>query len=274
MTSIKLITLLTICLICVAGITLCSFAEQNTEKQVKIIIWGGIPGSGGQPTPSELVRNVGKVAALPADGFVFNLTNNGGYFPDAGFLVTPKKFIYEQMTEEVDLYNSLKLGNLKNNFVRLNIGMVPEFIGNDKEWAIILKNAALAAKAAAKCGAKGFVLDTEMYGYGSGISPFAYKGTEGMFYDEYRNYVRKRGREFMAAINSQMPNAKLLFSYATSSAAPPARNPKAPKHYNIMLLVAPFIDGMMDSATPNNEFIDGYEYSYDYKTREQLGPLK
>ncbi|MFH1614161.1 MAG: hypothetical protein ABIG61_03620 [Planctomycetota bacterium] len=249
-----------------------SARAETTDPETKLIIWGGIPASvGGQPAPSELVRNLLKVTALPADGIVFNLTNNGGYFPDEAFGRSPKLFTYPQMKQEVELFRSLKLGRIRSNFVRINIGMLPDFPGNDKAWSIVLKNASLAAMGAKKCGAEGIVLDSEMYGcYSAGIAPFRYSGDAEMMFDDYRKAARSRGREFMTAINSQMPDAKILLTFATSSVCWPGSNLKNPEHYSIMALMSAFLDGMMDAATAGNEFIDGFEYSYYFKSREQF----
>jgi len=250
-------------------------AQPAKNKQIKVIIWGGIPGSGGQPNPGEFVKNHKKAATFPADGMVFNLTHSGGYFVDAGFSTTPKLFSYDQVKKDIELWRSLKLGNLKNNFVRVNIGMVPDCLGNDKEWEIVLKNAALAARGAKECGAEGIMLDSEMYGcYSEGIAPFRYSGHPEMMFEDYKKYVRKRGKQFMSAINSQMPNAKILITFATSSACRSPRNPKSPLTTNIMALMPAFVDGMMDSATPENEIIDCFEYSYYYKTRAEFAQAR
>ena len=246
-------------------------AKISKNNDVKVIVFGGIPGSGGQPTPSEFVANYQKAAVLPIDGLVFNLTRAGGYFVDDGFSTNPMLFSYRQMKKDVELWKSLKLGNLKHNFVRVNIGMVPDCLGHDEPWAIVLENTALAARCAKECGAMGLLLDSEMYHcYNGSIAPFRYSGHPQLTFEDYKRYARERGKQMMAAINSEMPNAKLLITFATSSACRSPKNPKSPLTYNIMALMPAFVDGLMDSATEDNEIIDCFENAYGYKSRVEF----
>lgn len=241
------------------------------SQDIKLIIWGGIPGSGGQPNPFEFVNNHRRASSLPADGMVFNLTHAGGYFVDDGFSTKPKRFVYSKIKPDIDTWRSLKLGNLKQNFVRIDIGMVPDCLGNDATWARVLENVALAAKGARECGATGLMLDSEMYHYyGSGISPFRFGGHPELTFEEYKPHVRRRGRQFMAAVNSQMPDAKLLITFATSSACRDPRNPKSPLTHNIMALMPAFVDGLMDKATSRNEIIDVFEGAYGFRARAEF----
>ena len=252
-----------------------ALAQAHNNKEIKLIIWGGIPGSGGQPSPGEFVANHKKAANFAADGMVFNLTHRGGYFVDAGFSATPVSFSYDQVEQDIGVWRSLGLGNLKHNFVRVDIGMLPDCLDNDKEWEVVLDNAALAARGARECGAEGILLDSEMYHcYGKGVAPFRYSGHPELMFEDYKEHVRERGKQFMAAINSQMPDAKILITFATSSACRSLRNPKAPLTANIMALMPAFIDGMMDSATPENEIIDCFESSYYYRTRAEFAQAR
>ena len=246
-------------------------AKGPKNNDVKVIVFGGIPGTGGQPTPSEFASHHQQVTALPIDGLVFNLTHEGGYFVDDGFSTNPRLFSFRLMAKDVQLWKSLNLGNLKHNFVRVNIGMVPDCLGNDEQWDIVLENTALAARCAKECGAQGLLLDSEMYHcYHGGIAPFQFGGHPQLTFEQYKRHVRQRGKQFMAAVNSAMPNAKLLITFATSSACRSPKNPKAPLTYNIMALMPAFVDGLMDSATEQNEIIDCFENSYGYKSRQEF----
>ena len=244
---------------------------SRRSQDIKVIIWGGIPGSGGQPSPPEFVKNHLRASTLPADGMVFNLTHAGGYFVDDGFSTKPKQFVYSKIKPDIDTWRSLKLGNLKQNFVRVDIGMVPDFLGNDATWKTVLENVALAARCARECGAMGLILDSEMYHcYSSGIAPFRFGGHPELTFQEYKPHARRRGRQFMATVNSQMPDAKLLITFATSSACRHPQNPKTPRTYNIMALMPAFVDGLMDKATPRNEIIDVFEGAYGFQSRAEF----
>ena len=248
-----------------------STVSQARSQDIAVIIWGGIPGSGGQPSPFELVENHRRASTLPADGMVFNLTHAGGYFVDDGFSTTPRRFVYSEIKPDIDTWRSLQLGNLEQNFVRVNIGMVPDCLGNDTAWKTVLDNVALAARCARECGATGLMLDSEMYQcYNTGVAPFRYAGHPELTFEEYKLHVRRRGRQFMEAVNSQMPDAKLMITFATSSACRPAENPQALLTYNVMALMPAFVDGLMDQATARNEIIDVFEGAYGFQSRAEF----
>lgn len=238
----------------------------------KLISLGGIPGSGGQPSPLELAPQVDWVAQFPVDGFVFNVSHEGGYLPDAIFN-SGKKITYQQVLPDVQVMQSLapKLGKVKETFIRLNIGVTSADWFDDAAWEVITINAGVMAKAAKETGAVGILLDPEEYGYYANpcIAPFDYtrqKKVEELTFAEYNQQVRKRGAEFAGAVITNFPDAIFFFLYATSSAYNP-NNRKYPLSSNMMGLIPAFIDGMMDAA-PASEFIDGYEGAYYFKTRE------
>ena len=77
----------------------------------------------------------------------------------------------------------------------------------------------------------------------------------------------------MEVIAAEMPNAKVMLTYTSAIACSPASNPKMPPAAGSMALLAPFIDGLMDTGQ-TNEFIDGFEQSYYYGTREQFAAAR
>ncbi|MFH0797219.1 MAG: hypothetical protein V2A65_09235 [Candidatus Omnitrophota bacterium] len=252
-----------------------SQTDADTDNNLKIIIFCGIPGSGGQPSPEEFVGNVEKASVLPADGMLFNLTcNTDGCFFNSAFSKLGKIYTYEQIQPDIKRWRSFNLGNLKYNFMRWNIGTIQcDDWYDDKNWDAILKNVELGARCGKECNATGIFLDTEMYGMWSGhVAPFAYEWlppSRDRFFEDYQIQARKRGRQFMEAINTGMPGATILLTFGPSVVFDP-ENTKVPFSAKDMSLIPAFIDGVIDGATSQNEIFDAFEQAYHYKTREQF----
>lgn len=236
----------------------------------KIIAFGGIGGSGGNPSPPELVSQIDAVARFPVDGFVFNLSNVPGYLPNLPFSEV-REVREDQLAADVECFRMArsKLGAVQDNFVRLNVGVLNFDWFDDAAWAVLTQNLTVIARAAQTCGAVGFMLDTEQYGYNAApsVAPFDYnrqKQVAELTFAAYRQQVRKRGAEFGRAITAVFPTAKFFFTFATSYAFNPI-NAKA----LLSGLEPAFVDGLMDGA-PQAEIIDGYEGAYYFKTRDQF----
>jgi len=254
---------------------------KNDQPDVKIIIFGGVPSRvGGISTPSTLAKYIDRAAGLPIDGMIMNITNIGGYYSDVFYGAegpdgyVPQIYSYdEQVKPEVEIMRSLNLGNLKHNFSRMNIGNLRPDWFDDEAWDVILQNVVVGARATREMGAVGILIDTEQYNFAKKITPFSYEQlnrSEDLFFEDYVKQVRKRGRQFMEAINSEMTNVDLMFTYANGYLlypfAPNRRAISSGEHS----LTAAFLDGMMDVATAETEFIDGFENAYYFKSEAEF----
>lgn len=232
--------------------------------QVKMIIVGGIGGTGGQPAPSELDEKlVRQVDALPVDGFVFNLTHNGGYFPD---FCVQREFPYAKMAPDVNRMKSFQFSNLQHRFVRINISaqLTADWF-DDKAWGLIVENMKTASRAIKETEAEGVVLDDEQYG----PQPFNYTAQAHRAEKDFASYqeqARKRGRQFMEALASERPGMKMLIFYANAQFG---QNAKASLSACTFGLWPAFFDGLMD-GDPKAEFFDAFENAYGYRSFEQF----
>lgn len=259
-----------IALVIAAIMLTCGYGNaSNSAKGKKIIIWAGTGGSGGQPSPPEMKQiGVKKTDALPVDGIIYNISNNGGYLPDR-WLGDTDHITYESIEADVDLWRSFKFINLKNNFARVNTGAINRDWYDDAAWEKLAAKVRIASKAAKVGGAIGFMLDSEEYvhqGFNYSLQSHRIEKS----FDEYRLQVRKRGKQFAEALVSSMPRAKIYQTFSTSVLT---LGGDAPASVNVMGLIAAFVDGMMDGA-PRAEFIDGYEMSYHYRTYQQFSEAR
>ena len=139
---------------------------------------------------------------------------------------------------------------------------------DDQRWQIIANNFAIVANVAAEGGMRGLIIDPEHYG----VALFTYaeqRKQEEHPFEEYVAMARKRGREVMKAINSQKPDAVLLSFYAYSLVAVQMDTRKSLADIQYSLLAA-FYDGLLEGMVDRAQLVDGFEFAYGYKTREQF----
>lgn len=180
----------------------------------------------------------------------------------------------------IDDLKNTPFKKFKNNFLLLccypKRYFEPDFF-DDEYWDIVCKNVSTLAKIAKQGGCKGILFDTEIYPscemWDYGDLKKVYKDRPQDF-ESYRRQLRKRGRQFIKAINSEFPGIDMCLLFGTSMVH--KRLPKQDASGKIdfsgarYALIVPFIDGMIEAADAETEIIDMYELSYYYKKAEQF----
>ncbi|MFH0797218.1 MAG: sugar-binding domain-containing protein [Candidatus Omnitrophota bacterium] len=237
----------------------------------KIVILGEKGCTGGTPSPDEL-KSIGveKRDALPVNGLMYNISNNGGHFCNLP-MNTRNEITYEMLKPDIDLMSSFQFKNLTDNFVRLNISadLTADWY-NDDEWAKILTKVRIASRAAREGKAAGFVLDNEQYN----SQPFNYTAQahrKEKSFSQYRQQVRKRGKEFMQALSSSFPHPPVIMFFCNSILYSKEKMPLL--SVTSFGLWPDFLDGMMD-GDPGAGFFDGYEASYHYRSYAQFAEAR
>lgn len=139
---------------------------------------------------------------------------------------------------------------------------------DDQRWRIIANNFAIVARIAEEGGMKGMILDPEHYGCALFTYADQRKRVDRPF-EEYVAVARKRGREVMKAIVDQKPDAILLSFYAYSLVAVQMEGRQSMADIQYSLLAA-FYDGLLEAMDHRAKLVDGFEFSYGYKAREQF----
>jgi len=223
---------------------------------IKLMAFGGIPGTGGQPSPGDLRQNWAVVHQLPIQALNLNLTNRRGYFVDEA-MNAETAYNYDDLRADVALMQSYEFTSDMQLFVRINISaLLQSDWFDDTAWEVILNNIAIASRAAAKIGAIGFCLDNEQYNY----QPFNFTSQAqrvAISFGEYQAQTRQRGRQFARALTAHLSAPVFIFTFGNSHIARENWK-KQDLHLYHMGLWPAFIDGMMDGAA-RAEFIDGHE---------------
>ena len=126
----------------------------------------------------------------------------------------------------------------------------------DSDWKIVCANIALVARLARQTRLVGLVVDTEMYtNYATGeLYPF------GRF---DRETWRRRGREWMRAVQSEFPDISLLFFFSWG----PEHEPGGwPGYENLK----PFMDGILDEIREPAHIIHGWESTFWFGGRRRM----
>ena len=166
--------------------------------------------------------------------------------------------------------NNLKATEFKrftDNFIPLTSYFPPKEEAVDwfdPEWSSIAYNAGLMARAAKEGGLKGILFDAEQYG---DVKMWDYdEAKKARPFEEYRAKAKERGREFMTAINKEYPDITILVIWAYE--LPVLWD--GPYGQRCYILLAAFLDGMCEAATPGTNIVDGYEYGYGDIAREKF----
>jgi chitodextrinase len=171
-----------------------------------------------------------------------------------------------QLVRETD-FDFTKLQQIRSqkftdNFVRVFMQDDYEQAGfswfDDAVWANISASTKVLGKVVVASQAKGIFLDTEHY---FDPNPWAYNTTlyPTQSTTTVYNKVRQRGREFMTALQSEAPQAKVLYLFGYGASTNWGSNIYYTQEY---ALLKPFLDGMLEAAGSQITLIDGNEAGY------------
>lgn len=248
-------------LVALAAVTVAA-ADRPIASHKKIIEWGW-----DQPDTAYLRQHIAAMERMPFDGVILGARawTNGAptYFSHENW--GKRRFTEEELRPALDDLAATKFTRFTENFLRLNVtpGDVDWF---DADFSAVLHNARLAAKVAAAGRLRGFMLDVEMY-----QSPvFTYgaqKYCKDKSFAQYAAQVRARGRQFMRAIQAQMPAPVVLLTFAHSLLAPAPSESLPDLGYG---LLPAFVDGLLEAAAPRTEIVDAYEGAYPFRHLAQF----
>lgn len=225
--------------------------------------------------------NKEKYAGRYGDTAVFALPESVWPLPWMAFSRIPARMSDYAHTIE-DLQQTL-FTKFLNNFVPLYL-YAPQpsayvFDWQDEDrWATVLENVKILATIAKKGGCKGIWFDTEQYvdcRYWNYQEIKKHLGIESE--DKYRALVRRRGVEFIQAINAQFSDCELVLSFGSSIICAHQANQWANKATCIESpygLLPSFIDGLLFGANEETKVTDGCEVSYYLREEEEFAKMK
>jgi len=243
------------------------------------------------PTPAFLHKYINLMQERPFDGLVFRLRGKDrivdpersglpALTTEAGVIdlqggsraLIPIPFHETDFEEEYRLLSELEWGRFTENFVLMYAATDQDWF-NDEHWETIQNNVRLVARAGriAKCA--GVLFDPEPYG----PNPWDYKKTahhDNATFEDYEHMVRRRGAQFIRAIESELPDVQMLTLIMLSALRDMTLSMTDQEQKALLAddkygLLPAFLEGMLDGATPEARIIDGNEGSYYYKEREE-----
>jgi hypothetical protein len=227
----------------------------------KLIEWGW-----DEPDAKFMREHVGAMERLPFDGLVFHATSSkGGNFTWEAW--GGREYSLDEFGQCIDDLNATPFRRLTDRFLRVNVtpGRVDWF--DDRAWAGVVHNAGVAAEVARRGGCKGFMFDVEQY---EG-RPFDYGRQEHRdtkTFADYQAQVRRRGGEWVRAVNRHFPDVTVLLTFGYSIAQP--RGQARDRSQAAYGLLADFLDGVLDGCSETTALVDAWESSYRYKEPAQF----
>lgn len=232
----------------------CPSFAQNKPDGKKLIEFGW-----DNPNVSSLKNNFIQREKTPFDGVFFSFD----FDIYAAFDTTQyanSKFQYNDLSK-------IQWGKFTDNFLIVRgAGHTGAHWLDDASWAKISQNIKNISKVLAISKAKGIGFDPEYYFKDSTLNPWIYRPSwyNNLSYQEVGNYVRKRGKQFIQAMQTNKPDVKIFCFWLLGLVS--MQNRLHPITETGMALYPFFVEGMLEGKNNSSEIIDGNESSYTYQS--------
>ena len=232
------------------------------------------------PTPSYLRDNIREIEKRPFDGVaIFPPEEVGG-----GFVFDVEKWsrTTAQAREKLlQIWASIPSSTtLTDNFLVVRASSTMNW-HSDADWQKVIENLRFCAQSAKAGRCKGIIWDAEPYGKTNPwkLSEQPLLNGEKPSLANYGPLVRKRGAQFMRALQEAMPGLTILSLRELSDfhKGSPFTHPLLPVREPLQTqnelsqawfgLRPAFINGMLDAIAPGVALIDGNEDAYFYTSR-------
>jgi len=218
--------------------------------------------------PAETAKKIGLWQDMPFDGITVR--------SKVCYTFYTKNVTEEEIAKEVEIMKSIKWGKFTDNFMYVTAADNVDWF-DDALWSgdsFILRNAAWCARLARAGGCKGLLFDPEFNYWGRPHPPWKYETQprkDEKSFAEFEQIVRKRGVQYIDAIEKEFPNPVILtlFWGSMRSLQKAAGEPDPDKRRNMVKNLNPyygllnaFMVGMLEGADPGTIIVDGNESSY------------
>lgn len=225
------------------------------------------------PTPDLFRENIKQMEKRPFDGAIARL--------HAGRLIFKKSSYPDtDFTQDQKDLAATSSSKLTDNFILMWSSMDDGWDWfNDAHWAATEKNIRNFAKTSKAGHFKGIAFDPEPYT----ISPWYYEKQpqhDKKTFQEYQKQVRKRGAQFMKALQITQPGIEVftlgLLSWMKDFVVEPINSTELQKQlvsegYGLW---PAFINGMLDAVQPGTTIIDGNEFAYYFHQASQFADIR
>jgi hypothetical protein len=214
------------------------------------------------PRPDFVRTHIREMERRPFDGVIMRLDEGGGD------IFHPQAWDAGRLAAQLPVLRDIQWQSFDSNFLAMYATSSMDWY-DDADWGAVAAHAAFMGRAARACRCTGLMFDPEPYG----PSPWTYAeqahAAERTF-DEYRAVVRRRGREFMRALQQEYPGLELLTLHGYSYFPRGGDSAGVGKLETVLMnhpwgLLPAFFDGLLEAADPGTRIIDGTERSYFFE---------
>ncbi|MHC4544083.1 MAG: hypothetical protein ACYTDW_07765 [Planctomycetota bacterium] len=235
------------------------FAQQRLKKKIIEYGWD-------VPYPDFVRDNIRQMEKRPFEGIIFRTK---GF--DHIFDTRPWK--QDKLQPQLDTLAQIKWKKFTDNFLTLYAASKWKMDWfNDEHWNVIVENMKLFSLAVRSGNCVGVCFDPEPYGTDPWVYPGSYKDKS---FDQVCEQVRRRGRQFIIALQEHMPEIRVLslfqlglFGHVVDEPDTRIRQEKLRKQW--MPLLPAFCIGMLEGAAPGTILIDGNESAYYYENHHKF----
>ena len=219
------------------------------------------------PSPEFVRTHIEDMVRRPFDGVIVRLPDGGGD------VFQPKSWNAERLALQIPILRDIKWQSFDSNFLAMYATSSMDWYDDD-DWRAVTEHAAFMARAAREGHFKGLMFDPEPYG----PSPWSYSAQLHASVHAFADYevaVRRRGREFMRALQREYPGLDLLTFHGYSFFLPAGASPDINTRENILTrhswgLLPAFLDGMLEEGDSSTRITDGHEQSYFFERPEDF----
>jgi hypothetical protein len=237
-------------------------APAQTRPAVKLIEYGW-----DTPRPEFVRTHIREMERRPFDGVIMRLSDGGGD------IFQPQAWDAEKLAPQLPVLRDIQWQSFDSNFLAMYTTSAMDWY-DDRDWGVITAHAAFMARAARACRCAGLMFDPEPYG----PSPWTYAEqvhAANRTFGEYQVVVRRRGREFMRAVQREYPGLELLTLHGYSYFPRVVSGAFVTQPENLLMnhawgLMPAFFDGLWEEADANTRIIDGSERSYFFERPDQF----
>ncbi|MBI2000155.1 MAG: hypothetical protein HYS69_03010 [candidate division NC10 bacterium] len=230
-----------------------------------------------EPDQDFLRRHIAAMEVKPFDGVVLQATVPGleGSARVFTWSALARRYSMEELRPVVETLRQVPFRRFRHNFLRVNVNPTdrPFDMFDDEPWDILIGNLVTAAAAAREAGLRGLLLDPEAYADpepGSRIPRFNVfdfrRRRTTQEFPVYRQEAFHRGRAVGRAVTEAYPGITLLLAFGPSASCL-GRDPQPERTYG---LLGSFVDGLLAGAGGRGTVVEGFEYSYPYRSCDRF----
>ncbi len=238
----------------------------------RVIVWPS-------PEPGQdfVRRHIASMETKPFDGLVLRATlaEQEGTARSLAWSAVNRRYAAEELRSFVEGVHRVPFRRFRHNFLRVNLNPTNRPFGmfDDESWDVLVANFALAAAASRETGRRGLMVDPEAYAEEDlgtqiprfNVFDFRLRRTAEEF-PGYRREAYLRGQAIGRAAVSAYPGITLILAFGPSATCL-GRGALPEQRYS---LLGAFADGLLAGAGGQATVIEGFEFSYPYRSSGQF----